>query len=449
VPFLWVVPLSLYLLSFAMAFSGDDAYPRMLAPLAVCCLLALLSLAPELQRFSTVVLGIRLPWIVQIQTVEARSTLYLAFFFAATFFCHCELYRRRPDTSDLTRYYLAISAGGALGGMSVALVCPVLFSDYVELPLLSLSMFALATVALVAPIFRRRSAPVRIGLVLIAVGAIFVVGRAEMLPLWTQPPGVFSTRTFYGVLRIFRGEDTNGHAPYVAMYHGGVLHGLQYTDDARRGEPTTYYSRDGGAGVTLESMAGSNRALRVGVVGLGAGTLAAYERPGDAFTFYELDGAVEQLARTHFDFLESAAGETHVEIGDGRLLLERASPASFDVLLIDAFSGDSVPAHLLTREAFDVYLRHLAADGVIGVHVSNRYLQLDRVALGAARELGLAAAEVSTEDGTSLGDVGSDWVLLSRREAVLRSIASARSMSDDAKPVLWTDQRSDLFAILR
>jgi hypothetical protein len=449
VPFLWVVPLALYLLSFAMAFTGDDVYPRVLAPVTVCSLLALLSLAPELHRLATVYFGVRIPSMAGLQTVEARSTLYLAFFFAATFFCHCELYRRRPHTTDLTRYYLAISAGGALGGMFVALACPVVFSDYFELPLLSLSIFALAAFAVVARALHERSLTVRIVATLIAAGAVFLVGRAELRSLWAQPRGSFAMRTFHGVLRVVRGEDTNDGAAYVALYHGGVLHGLQYTSPERRREPTTYYSRDGGAGIAIAALGRDKGALHVGVVGLGAGTLAAYQRPADVYRFYELDGAVERLARTHFDFLGSAPGETHVEIGDGRLLLERAAPSNFDVLLIDAFSGDSVPAHLLTLEAFTVYLRHVTQDGVIGVHVSNRHLRLSRVALGAARQLGLAAAQISTEDGDTDSDAGSDWVLLSRREDVLRSFATAKPMSNDMKSVLWTDQSSNLFAILR
>jgi len=449
VPFLWIAPLALYLLSFAMAFSGDDVYPRLLVPFMACALLALLALAPELQRFLAVELGMRIPWLAYLHGVEARSTLYLAFFFAATFFCHCELYGRRPHTSDLTRYYLAISAGGVLGGVFVALICPILFSDYFELPLLSLAIFALAGWAMIARALGRRSRGVRFAGILIGAGAMLLVGRAESRPLWTRPPSAVSVRTFYGVLRVLRGEDVTENSAYVALYHGGVLHGLQYTSAERRHEPTTYYARTSGAGIAIDTMGRTRASLRVGVIGLGAGTLAAYQRPADVYRFFELDEAVEKLARAHFDFLESAPGEVDVEIGDGRLLLERSEPLSFDVLLVDAFSGDAVPAHLLTREAFEVYLRHVAPNGVIGVHVSNRHLRLASVVLGAARELELAATRISTNDGATEAEAGSDWVLLSRRDDVLRSFATATAMGDDMKPVLWTDQRSDLFAILQ
>jgi hypothetical protein len=423
-------------------------YPRVLAPVTVCLLLALMDLGPNLQRFVAVQFGIQLPLVQHLQTVEALSTLYLAFFFAAAFFCHCELYRRRPHTSDLTRYYLTISAGGALGGMLVALVCPLVLSDYFELPLLSLAIFALAAVAALIPALRSRFPVVRVVAVLVFAVALLLVGRVELRTLWMQPRGLLATRTFHGVLRVVQGEDAT-HGPYVALYHGGVLHGVQYTSAERRLEPTTYYSRDSGAGIAIETMGRSKSNLQVGVVGLGVGTLAAYERPTDVYRFYELDAAVAQLARSHFDFLDSAPGEIHVEIGDGRLLLERAAPAGFDLLLIDAFNGDSVPAHLLTLEAFGVYLRHVAQDGVIGVHVSNRHLSLARVVLGAARELGLAGVEISTEEGETDGDAGSDWVLLSRREDLLRSLSTATPIDDGLQAVMWTDQRSDLFAILR
>ena len=352
VPFLWIVPLALYLLSFAMAFSGDDVYSTALTPVAVCLLLALLALAPELERLSAVRLGVRIPLVRHLETVEARSTLYLAFFFAAAFFCHCELYRRRPHTSDLTRFYLAISAGGALGGIMVALVCPMVFSDYFELPLISITIFALAAAAVVGRAFWRRSPLLGIAATLTSAAAILMVGRAELRPLLAQPRGSFATRTFHGVLRVVSGEDIHGDTAFVALYHGGVLHGLQYTSAERHLEPTTYYSRNSGAGIAIETLGRTKKALHVGVIGLGVGTLAAYQRPADEYRFYELDATVEQLARTRFDFLSRAPGKIDVEIGDGRLLLEREAPEGFDLLLIDAFNGDSVPAHLLTREAF-------------------------------------------------------------------------------------------------
>ncbi|HET9062445.1 MAG TPA: hypothetical protein VFO62_04075, partial [Candidatus Binatia bacterium] len=207
VPFLWVVPLVLYLLSFAMAFTGDDVYPRVLAPATVGVLLLLLAFAPELERFLVARIGARVPLVMNLETLEMRSTLYLAFFFAAAFFCHCELYRHRPLTSDLTRYYLAISFGGALGGLVVALLCPLVFTDYFELPLLSLTIFALAVAAVIGRVLWRRSAVLRVAAVCVGALAVLLVGRAELRPLWAETHGTLATRTFHGVLRVVHGAD--------------------------------------------------------------------------------------------------------------------------------------------------------------------------------------------------------------------------------------------------
>ena len=276
--------------------------------------------------------------------------------------------------------------------------------------------------------------------------AVDVVGEREGVEV--------ATRGFYGVLRVVR-EEPGEPDELLKLLHGRICHGTQLTAARRRAEATTYFGPTSGVGLALRlhprRVAG--RPMRVGVVGLGVGTLAAWSRPGDAFRFYELDPAVARLSagtEPVFTYLRDAAGEVSVALGDGRLVLEREPPQAYDVLVVDAFSSDAIPTHLLTREAFAAYLRHLAPGGVLAVHITNRYVDLKPVVRGAAVALGLEAEHVpSFENGTGWS---SDWMLLARDRALLdEEVVSAATLPPQgrADEIPWTDDWSNLFRVLK
>ncbi|MCX6615786.1 MAG: fused MFS/spermidine synthase, partial [Acidobacteria bacterium] len=253
------------------------------------------------------------------------------------------------------------------------------------------------------------------------------------------------SRNFFGVKKVF---DQGG---YRILRHGRIVHGQQSLDPARRGEPTSYYARDTGINLLLTGYPRTNP-WRVGVVGLGTGTLAAYGQPGDYYRFYEIDPDVTALSRSEspeFTFLRDSRARVEVIAGDARLALERElrrpQPQQFDVLVLDAFSSDSIPVHLLTREAFRIYVGHLRGpDSVLAVHISNRFLDLALVVAGLAADAGLNSAQVK--------NAGADWVLLSRRPAMLRLPGlrdHAQPVALDRPPRLWTDDFSNIFQALK
>ena len=265
---------------------------------------------------------------------------------------------------------------------------------------------------------------------------------------------VEQVRTFHGVLRL---SESNGAKPELrkrALFHGAIVHGQQFLDEELRRQPTTYYAHGSGIDLALSAVDdGDGR--RIGAVGLGIGTVAAYGRAGDRIRFYEIDPEVHRFARESFTFLDDSDAEIDVVIGDARMSLETATDQAFDVLLLDAFSGDSVPVHLLTTEAFATWMRHLADDGVLAVHVSNRHLDLTRVIYGLADEFELAASPpIDSRFDPRAGTYASRYVLLSRDPTRLprRSGESlvARSPDVDTAPrVLWTDDRLSLLDVLK
>ena len=256
-------------------------------------------------------------------------------------------------------------------------------------------------------------------------------------------------RNFYGVVSVYedRGNQPDEHT--LRLVHGGTTHGVQYFDPAKRRRPTTYYAETSGVGRAIRYLQ-RRPTMRVGVIGLGAGTLAAYARPGDQYEFYEINPQVTRLAEKYFRYLQDCRGEYSVVPGDARLSLERQPPQHFDLLVLDAFSGDAIPTHLLTREAFAVYLRHLATDGVIAAHITNNYLDLAPVVRAAAEDCKLGARRVFVDaDKKALAD-HSDWMLLGRDAAFLRRCRpSAKQDRPDFRVPVWTDHYSNLFQILQ
>ncbi|HWH68228.1 MAG TPA: fused MFS/spermidine synthase, partial [Candidatus Sulfotelmatobacter sp.] len=345
------------------------------------------------------------------------------------------------------------AAGGALGGVLVAVVAPAVFSDYFELHwgiLLCGGLFlgicvrdlqAGATKAW-AQVAWTGSALALAGLGFLLWGAAHKLDRAC----------VYRARNFYGVLRVGRYEYADPRLNQVELVHGRIAHGMQYLHESRAGQPTLYYSPETGIGRTFRSLPPGPR--RVGVVGLGAGTVAAYAQTGDTFRFYEINPEVETVARRDFSYLRQAPGEMAVILGDARLSLERESPQQFDLLILDAFNSDAIPIHLLTREAFAVYQRHLKTNGVIAVHITNASLNLEPVVLSAARQFGYAAATIQNEEAdTRNGVLPSTWMVLSQNRAVMEAAVICRAARPPAATAsalpLWTDDFSGLFPVLR
>jgi SAM-dependent methyltransferase len=424
VPFLWVMPLSVYLFTFVLCFDGNGWYLRrtftVLAAVAAVAMLA--ASLPWGSRFAS--------------PLWASVPLYGVGLFAACMYCHGELAHRKPPAAHLTRFYLMLSLGGAAGGLFVGVVAPLVFPAHLEVPL---ALCALALVMYVGTPGRLRF----VG----AAAVVATVAFAVTAELAIRGETVARSRSFYGALRIKRVADAV--PARVGMVHGVTLHGEQLLDPARRNEPTTYYGFTSGVGRTFATLGPGSR--RVGVVGVGVGTLATYGRAGDVFRYYELDPNVVRLAREHFSFLEDSPATIELALGDGRLSLEREPPQRFDLLVLDAFSSDAVPAHLLTLEAGASYARHLAPAGVLAFHVSNRYLQLAPVVKRLAESLALEAVQVVDRPPKGGHLKASEWVVLSANRAVLDAMRAG-----GATPVVvpaafrpWTDDFNDLFSVLR
>ncbi len=432
IPFLWVVPLALYLLSFILCFDSDRWYRRRiflaLLPLALAGMALLL--LPEFRR---------LPPRWQVPAFSLGL-------FVACMTGHGELARLRPHPRHLTGFYLRLSLGGALGGAFVALAAPFLFQSYLELPLGLAAFAGLGLGAVLASRARTGRWTWRAAVFGYALLGGGLLGHALVTDLAEQRHAVARGRNFYGTLRVFDNADRT----WRSLAHGTILHGGQYLDPARARQPLTYYGADSGVGLAFASLPARPR--RVGVVGLGAGSLAVYGRAGDRLRFYEINPLVETFARRDFTFLRDCPGAVEVVPGDARLSLEREPPQGYDLLAVDAFSSDAIPVHLLTREAFALYLRHLAPGGYLAVHISNHYLDLQPVVRAAALDLGLAARVVDTDGDEDRGVYGSTWIVLARSEAAFGTppfTASEDVEPLDAKPLAWRDDFSNLFQVLK
>ncbi len=437
IPFLWILPLALYLLSFVLSFDAAGWYRRW--PYMVALALALGGMTYRLWSDE------------HLSGLKATIALFTVGFFVCCMFCHGELARRKPHPRYLTSFYLMMSVGGALGGVFVGLVAPYLFVGNFELPI----SIALCIVLALHVLFHDAGSPFRGGRLIWAwcLFAAFAAGCGGLMVNvtreWTAGARVV-TRNFYGGLRVSDVAGDEGEPGYRKLLHGNIDHGEQSLDPAFAKEPTTYYCRDSGVGFALKEAA-LRGPVRAGVVGLGAGTLAAYARPGDYLRFYEINPLVIRLATTEFTFTRQAASTVEFALGDARLSLEREAPQNFDVLAVDAFSGDSIPVHLLTREAFALYFRHLKPNGVLAVHISNRYLDLRPVMKQAAKAFGKQAREIDTEDNDDRSCFGCTWVLVTGQPGYFgRPIFElARSLESSRDLKIWTDDYSNLFRILK
>ena len=431
VPLLWLVPLTLYLATFIIAFEGGGWYqPRFLWPVLLMALIAM-------------------AWLLVDTEYHYRLALQLGVFLAGLFigclFCHGELYRTRPAPRHLTAFYLTVSAGGALGGLFVAVVAPLIFTGYFEL---GAGLAALAVLAALRFVKVGRIAYAASLLVLLGVGACATYDGFRH-----QRDVVLAERSFYGVLRVKEygapGEDSH----LRRLVHGTIMHGEQYLSDAMRRKPTSYYTETSGIAAAIRSK--QDHPVRVGVIGLGTGTIAAYGRPGDVYRFYDIDANVIKIARSEFTFLGDSGATVQTALGDARLTLEREPPENFDVLAVDAFSSDAIPVHLITRQALQTYLRHMKPDGIVAFHVSNRFLDLIPVVARLAKELNLHADLIADDpdDEDDNFKSRSDWVLVSRDAKALQApaIVEAGATPAEDRPEwrTWTDDYSNLVQILK
>ncbi|MDP9070227.1 MAG: fused MFS/spermidine synthase [Actinomycetota bacterium] len=479
VPLLWVVPLALYLLSFVVVFS-----PR---PSLVLGLMGQLQPFLVLELVLLVVIGATQPVLLVV-------AVNLVVLLVSAVVCHGRLAEERPPSARLTEFYLWIALGGVLGGVFNAVVAPVVFDSVVEYPLavvlacllrppeatagdpararrldllLPLGVAALALVSTLlarwaglAPLATRVVAaavgvaacagltrrPVRFGL---AVGAVFLAGA---VPLGDAGDTLYANRTFFGVLRVER--DGERHV----LVHGNTTHGAQSTAARRRLEPLTYYFPSGPIGQVFQTLPAATSTPEVAVVGLGTGTLACWGGAGQRWTFFEIDPAVERLARDPrlFTYLRDCPPSSHVVLGDARLSLAQAPDRRFGTIVVDAFNSDAIPVHLLTREALALYLDKLADGGIVAVHVTNRYLDLRSAVGGLAREAGLTAL---VRDDMRLGRAeraagksGSVWMVLARQPADLSSLAGDPRWVPPpaaAGSEVWTDDFSNILAAFK
>ncbi|MFZ5878898.1 MAG: fused MFS/spermidine synthase [Chloroflexota bacterium] len=439
IPFLWILPLALYLLSFILAFSDGPWVQRRLYAL-LFALASLATLWAQLQAGS-------LNYLLQIAA-------YSALLFLACMIAHGELYLLRPAADHLTSFYLMTSVGGALGGIFVNLVAPYIFTGYWELYLAWLLTMVILVVSLLP---RWESKPrVRAG-VLWTAFALSLAGI--MLSMNGYSNALFVDRNFYGILRVREWVSPTGKGEGYEMVHGVTVHGIQYLAPEMRDQPTAYFVSDSGAGLVLLNHPRRGQGLRVGVLGLGAGTLAAYGQPGDVYRLYEINPTVVEIAEGqggYFSFLADSQAEVTVVTDDARLALERelaaGQPQDFDVLFLDTFSSDSIPVHLVTKEAFALYLQHLAPDGILVAQISNRHLDMRPVFWQLAREHNLALLHVDRPLNMTDDGFPSRWVILSPDPASLQIPAlqeHAVPYDGAAFPLrLWTDDYSNLFQIL-
>ena len=473
VPLIWIIPLVLYLGSFILAFAKKQLLTlrqaSFLLPPTIVIVGAVMILKPPISAWLTI-------------------ALHLTIFFLVAFICHRRLAMSRPDVSKLPEYYLWIAGGGVLGGVFNALLAPVIFSTPIEYPI------AIVLGCLVRPATsQEREQPLwRIAypslMFLLVFALSFVVPRLDLPARWEnglvlllplalcyalslRRPIAFALgfsalmfgavpylnaavktlvteRNFFGVWRVTAksGED------FKAIYHGNIVHGVQFNDEARKCVATSYFHKDGPLGQIFDVYNENGAAKPVAAVGLGAGTIATYSRAGSHWDFYDIDPNVIRIAsdRRYFTFLsDCTAADYRMMLGDARLRLQEAGGEQYGLIVIDAFSADSVPAHLLTSEAFNLYLSKLSSDGLLAFHVSNHYLNLEPLLSGQARKAGLSAYIRKDAERKVAGRYPSVWVALARNEKSLSRIANDERWRRLKGDVVWTDDFSNIISLLK
>jgi hypothetical protein len=433
-PFLWIAPLSLYLLTFVLAFESDRRYPRLVVAVAAGIL------APAACAVVNAGVGLSL---------LAQLGVYLAALFAVCMLCHGELHYARPSAQHLTVFYLTIAAGGVLGGVFVALLAPRWFTEFNEYPI---GLAAACLLGLAGwlrsgawALWTQSNFAVRIPMMALLLGGLAAV---TTVTLSGARPAIRAWRNFYGILRITDLPDPKG--ALRELTHGRIKHGSQFLEQAWRDRPTSYYGPHSGVAIALNALPEGPR--KIAVVGLGTGTMAAWGRPGDTIRFYEINPLVPQIATSWFTFLPDSKAQTDVVLGDARIQMERERGV-FDLIAVDAFSSDAIPMHLLTAECVDIYRPHVAPGGLLLFHISNRSLNLEPVIRGLAEHLDWNAAQILSADNPGPGEDGSRWVVLSQNLPLLQKIAAAAPnvgwTDPKRKPILWTDDFASLWHVLK
>jgi hypothetical protein len=450
VPFLWIVPLTIYLLTLVVCFSSEWlAARRIWQPASGILLLAsgiIISMQGNLWG------SVSLP---------VQFAVHLGTLAAGCMFCHGELVRQKPDVSGqteeedrlLTEFYLLMALGGAIGGFFTAVIAPFLFPFHLEYHLGLLAAAVVPAVSVRRSQLTARKNQVRAGKGRLATAFIFLLTSLLALDvLMTFRGSVVIARSFFGVSRVVERVLPGGRtAGAMELLHGTTRHGFQFLDPGLSRLPTTYYGITSGAGIAIQ-----NRQARgpchIGVVGLGVGTIAAYGRENDLIDFYEIDPVVRKIARENFQYLSGSPATVNVISGDARLALENQSPTQiYDVLILDAFSSDAVPVHLLTAEAFDVYRKHMTADAVLAIHISSQNFDLRPVLAGHARRLEWETVCILDPRLNTAGmTVPSVWVLMSPNKSLLAADEFQNATKIPMPEFLdWTDEKHSLFQILR
>lgn len=501
VPFLWVIPLALYLLSFILCFGSERGYPRVVFyPLFIAA--------------TAGVVGLMLAGAGA--SLEEQVGVYSGALFVYAMVCHGELYRLRPHPRHLTSFYLALSVGGALGGVFVGVIAPLVFPAYYELHLCLLVTSGLALyafhrdrrlelagaplralviaggIALAYAVWRVQSqsphslryvVPLLAALVcLLAFAAIVSLrrrtgpgGQALPRPAWLLPGAALALlgvnlviearyraseavavqRGFFGMLRVADRYVDDAKERRRILFHGAINHGFQYLAEDRQMRHNAYFAEESGIGVALTRHPKRRRGepLKIGLLGLGAGTLLTYGRPGDHIRIYEIDPEVEPLSRRYFTYFARTEATTEVVLGDGRLSLEREPDQAYDILILDAFSSDAIPMHLLTREAFATYFRHLRPDGILAANMSNRHVEIWPVLGQFADHFGWNFLWIANSNDDTRGVYSADWGLLVNDPAFLGDpgvqtrLQDTSGLNRDLR--MWTDDYTNLFAVLK
>jgi SAM-dependent methyltransferase/MFS family permease len=430
IPLMWVVPLAIYLLTFILCFDGKGWYQRKLfLPLLAVALLSMAwMLADPRMHFM-------LYW---------QIGMFSAGLFIACMFCHGELVARKPHPKHLTTFYLMVSVGGAVGSVLVGLIAPIALPAYFELEIALVFLAALATVLLWGKI--------HVFAVYAAIAITVATAVAAGFTIYQfREDVVVMTRNFYGTLRVKEYKKPEVDNRRRSLVHGAILHGDQYMDPPYNRSATTYYKLKSGIGQSILLKAKlADGPIRVGVIGLGTGTIATYGNPGDVYRYYDINPEVVTIANRDFTYLKESDAKIEIALGDARLNLEREPVQNFDVLAIDAFSSDSIPVHLITLEALQIYEKHMKPGGVIAFHVSNRFLDLKPVVQQLAEKRGLHVAWV--HDTYEDGGTSSDWILLTKDKTFLLKpeiVEHTEIIVPRPEWRLWTDDFNNLLQVLK
>ena len=429
IPLLWVLPLGVYLVTIIVAFEFPRLVPRSFVARLLAVMLA--SLGYMLSQ-----VDVSLPMRIGI-------VFLLAELLVAGLFCHSEAYALRPQrASESTLFYLLFAAGGAVGSFLVGLAFPFLFSFNYDLVI---TCFVTAALTLVC--WWQGRWAVRL---LWTVASIMMLILAWRLHADFQRETLVAVRNFYGALRVKQTISPLG-ATLRTLTNGNIQHGTQiFGTDAQRKTPTTYYATDSGVGLALRFCCAA-RPRRIGVIGLGSGTLAAYGRPGDHIRFYEINPAVAPIAQNVFTYLRESGAQIDIAGGDARSSLSREAPQQFDVLAIDAFSGDAIPLHLLTAQALQLYRRHLAPGGIVAFHISNLHVDLEPAVALLAQNAGMHAVRVLSVGNEARGEFNATWMLVSDNPDFFTQpeiVARSKPVLYQPGLRLWTDDFSSLLPIL-